>query len=195
MEHHVLDRSTVRSLHRLRRRRTRGGFTLVELAIVVAIVGVLAVIALVGYRKYMLNSKISEARGVIGAIRIAQESHKSERGTYANIGTNWCPAGAGNGDIMVMWNSSCDGGSNKWQVLPVHVDGAVRFKYATVSGDGAAPASTTLISGVADYSAVTKVGPWFVVGAECDLDNDPSQNTQLIGSSYDNIIRSKNDGS
>jgi len=46
----------------------RRGFTLVELMIVVAIVGVLAMLAVVGYRKMIANSKTAEARNSLGAI-------------------------------------------------------------------------------------------------------------------------------
>lgn len=189
MERRVLRGVSVSHLHRLRRSRS-GGFTLVELAIVVAIVGVLAVIALVGYRRYMLNAKVAEARQMIGAIRLAQEAYKSEKGTYANVPT-WCPAAAGSGDKLVGWNPAC--GTPPWQTLAVHVDGPVRFQYATVAGEGNPPANNVLLD-VVDYQG-GKVGPYYVIGARCDLDGDPTVNTEVVGTSYDNIIRTKNDGS
>jgi type IV pilus assembly protein PilA len=62
----------------------RGGFTLIELMIVVAIIGILAAIAIPNFLRFQLKAKSSEGKTNIAAIRTAEESFFAEYGSYVS---------------------------------------------------------------------------------------------------------------
>src|SRR6478609_5771724 len=74
------------STRRLSMKRVQQGFTLIELMIVVAIVGILAAIALPAYQDYVVRSKMSEAEAAIAAC-------KTSISEWVSTHTNW-PADA-----------------------------------------------------------------------------------------------------
>lgn len=173
---------------RTRRKQSRRGFTLVELGAVVAIIGILSVLAMVSYRKYMLHSKITEAKAVIGAIKIAQEDYRAEKGSYLANGTAWCPgnAAAGGGVHKVGWDPACMGG------LAVHVNGPVLFRYRTTAGNGAF-ADDFGVSGWVTGTANVRP-PYYQIQAQCDLDGNTADRTDLFSSSASGEIFSHDDG-
>jgi type IV pilus assembly protein PilA len=58
------------------------GFTLIELMIVVAIIGILAAIAIPNFVKFQCRSKQSEAKGNLKAIYVAEEAYRGEYDVY-----------------------------------------------------------------------------------------------------------------
>ena len=61
------------------------GFTLIELMIVVAIIGILAAIAIPNFLQYQMKSRQSEAKTNLQAIKTSEVAFQAERGCYIGV--------------------------------------------------------------------------------------------------------------
>jgi len=64
------------------------GFTLIELMIVVAIIGILATIGYPNYRAYVLRSENALAQAALVELGVTLERYYSEQNSYKDAGTN-----------------------------------------------------------------------------------------------------------
>jgi len=75
--------------------RERTGFTLIELAVVLVIIGILAAIAIPNYLKSQAKAKQTEAKANLGAIHTGETGFFSNNHRYGDFTEiNWSPLGA-----------------------------------------------------------------------------------------------------
>jgi type IV pilus assembly protein PilA len=65
--------------------RDQKGFTLIELMIVVAIIGILAAIAIPNFLQYQARARQSEARTNLGGIFVSETAFLGEQGRYGSF--------------------------------------------------------------------------------------------------------------
>ena len=73
--------------------RIQKGFTLIELMIVVAIIGILAAVAIPQYQDYTVKAKLSKVTGVAAPIKTALALYNQEQGGFPITPDPWTTIG------------------------------------------------------------------------------------------------------
>jgi len=82
------------------------GFTLIELMIVVAIIGILAAVAIPAYQDYVVKAKLSKVASTLDPIKLALAMANQENGSFP-VGTATVTTATAGGAVIAgdMWTS------------------------------------------------------------------------------------------
>jgi prepilin-type N-terminal cleavage/methylation domain-containing protein len=114
----------------MRIKHSQSGFTLVELMMVVALIGVLSAIAIPSFLTYQARSRRAESFTNLGGIATAQKSYQATAGDFHDSGNAWpdFDAYGGLGVTKMTWDTDSE---NAFGELGWQPEGAVFYSYHT----------------------------------------------------------------
>lgn len=153
-------------MQKIRRHRSRNGFTLIELMIVVALLGLLAAMAIPNFIRYQARSRRSEAFANLAGLSRAQIAYQAERESFVDSGNSYPDPTMYNDGVLspqkMPWEGDADAA---YSALGWEPEGEVFYSY------GAWTSATGLGCGVCESC--------FTAAAYGDVDGNNSVQTVL----------------
>jgi prepilin-type N-terminal cleavage/methylation domain-containing protein len=178
---------TPSSASRIRRTKRTGGYTLIELMVVVVITGILAAVAIPAFRGYIMKARTSEATAFLGVIKLRQVGYYGEFGQYAGFGADSNNIAFVPGDESIMRGGAqypfpaapailgpVDRNS-PFFAIGASPGGPVRFGYGIVAGSAlqaSAGGGGTDLAAAPYLVPATELDSYFIAQAITDLDED-----------------------
>ena len=182
-----------------KRLKGQKGFTLIELMIVVAIIGILAAIAIPNFLQYQMKSRQSEAKTNLQAIKTSEVAFQAERGCYIGIAveigqpaaavgakTNPWPWGIGALPTApgALWCVAGGVFAGTFADIGFKATGNVNYVYGVDATTVAAPGLYTTVTSCALYPVATMTAATGVLGnnnfvavGKVNLDGDGAVST------------------
>jgi type IV pilus assembly protein PilA len=154
-------------------KQVQKGFTLIELMIVVAIIGILAAIAIPAYQDYTIRAQVTEGATLADGVKVAMSDYYAQHGTWpatltgtdAAAGMNFTGAvtgqyvsavatGANDGTIRATYGLRAN---NKIaaQVLVIYAATSANQDIVWICGAQALPGGAVTVGGTAALTTVT----------------------------------------
>lgn len=167
------------------------GFTLIEILVAVAIIGVLVGLALVSFAKQTRKARGSEAQAMMAALRVAEEQYHLENGTYLPTSTSEAVT---HPTTPTKTSQSFLPLPTAWTQLRVRIPESTGYcGYVVIAG---AANDATNVGAMAQAFGLTAAPAtdWYYILAHCDLDGNSARDSYYFTWSGDTAVKKQNEG-
>ncbi|RLB48229.1 MAG: hypothetical protein DRI90_25580 [Deltaproteobacteria bacterium] len=162
------------------------GFTLIELLIIVALVGVLSAIAMVGYRYWMKSARTGETKDLVQAIMFGQHNYHADNDGYLDCSSSWTdfyPLALGPDGAKHPFHNPSHADYACWQLLAPDTDAPTYASFTVRAGIPKSVVPQPPFGTLQNWPPATWTGAWYIVLATLDQDGDKDFG-YLVGSAF-----------